>query len=161
MNFRTFESIADQIKCPQFLKELFLREAGDKEILINRLVNAKYHEEAFYGRFSKFAKKITDVIAQPPVELKIGDLVTYTNEFGVSFVNNKVLGFDAKSSYNCGVYLDKSSYWASIPLDSLTLQNGYVGIDESDLVIVEEKYENSFVPFDVQIVRSKRAEQAI
>ena len=161
MNFQTFESIADQIKCPQFLKELFLREAGDKEILINRLVNAKYHEEAFYGRFSKFAKKITDVIAQPPVELKVGDLVTYTNEFGVSFVNNKVLGFDAESGYNCGVYLDKSAYWASIPLDSLTLQDGFVGIIESDLAIIENKYENSFIPFDLQMVRSKRAEQAI
>ncbi|MCD8176730.1 MAG: hypothetical protein LUE98_04620 [Tannerellaceae bacterium] len=43
--------------------------------------------------------------------LKIGDIVTFTNNYGVSFSGLEVLGFCDPESWGGCVYLDKESFW--------------------------------------------------
>lgn len=156
MNFQTAQSIASQIQHPKFSKDAFLNHVSNKEYLIQALVNKKFDEEAFHAKVTGFTTNLADVVPNAPIELKVGDLVTYTNEYGASFVNNKILGFDLNPSYNRVVYIDSSSYWFAVEIASLTVQEGYVGVDANDMQIAEMKYQNSSIPFDVQMIRSKQ-----
>lgn len=161
MKFQTYESIAEKIQHPKFSKENFLRYKIKKDCLIHSLVYAKYHEEAFYGRFpDSFTTDLSSVVPDSPIQLKVGDLVTFVNDYGVAFVNKKVLGFDLTVEYGRVVYLDYDCYWMPSTLDSLTLQDGLIGVDEADLIIVEERYKNSSPPFDVEQVRAKKEAQS-
>lgn len=59
-------------------------------------------------------------------EFKVGDIVRFTNEYGVSFEPCEVYGFALPDDYmhktygNC-VYLKKEAYWFANHPDSLTL----------------------------------------
>lgn len=56
--------------------------------------------------------------------LKVGDKVTYTNDYGVSFENREIIGFgDKKTSWEGYIYLDKDSYWFPVALKSVKLEN--------------------------------------
>ncbi|MPS92956.1 hypothetical protein [Comamonas sp.] len=157
MKFQSYESIANQIQHPKFSKADFLRHKINKDCLIHSLVSAKFHEEAFYGRFPNgFTTDLSSVVPDSSINLTVGDLVAFTNEYGVTFVNKKVLGFTFSAESGRVVYLDSDCYWMAKPLSSLTLQDGLIGVDEADLLIVEEKYKNSSIPFDVQQVRAKK-----
>ena len=60
------------------------------------------------------AELIKTLSKNPPVEcgLNVGDVVTYTNEFGVSFENQKIIGFAKDDSfYGRFVHLSKGAYW--------------------------------------------------
>lgn len=52
-------------------------------------------------------------------KFKAGDLVVYTNEFGVSFEGKEILGFEVGSE---NVYLNKDAYWFPVPMDSLSFE---------------------------------------
>ena len=52
-------------------------------------------------------------------KFKAGDKVVYTNEFGVSFENMEILGFEKNGGL---VYLNKHAYWYPIPLPSLSFE---------------------------------------
>jgi hypothetical protein len=54
-----------------------------------------------------------DAQMTPPVacELSVGDLVTYTNEFGARFPNRTVTGFAPTVEYGRFVYFDNSAWW--------------------------------------------------
>lgn len=156
MKFQSIESIASQIKHPKFSAEIFFNKMSDKDYLIQDQVSNKFHEEAFHGTVKSFTTTLADVVPDSPIDLKVGDLVTYTNEAGLSWVNHKILGFDITPSYKRVVYLDFSSYWFAVEIESLTLQEGYVGLNADDMALIEEKYQNSFVPFDVQMIRNKK-----
>jgi len=52
-------------------------------------------------------------------KFKAGDVVVYTNEFGVSFEGKEILGFDAEDGK---AYLNKDSYWFPVPLSSLSFE---------------------------------------
>jgi len=57
---------------------------------------------------------IKSLKTEPPVEcdFKVGDVVTFTNEYGVSFPNIKVVGFaEDDSFYGRFIYLDSDSWW--------------------------------------------------
>ncbi len=56
--------------------------------------------------------------------LKVGDIVTFTNEYGVSFPNQKILGFDSEKWNNRYVFLEKDAYWFPVPAESLTKNVG-------------------------------------
>lgn len=157
MKFQSAKDLARKINHPKFEKRAFLTRLEDKDLTIMRLVQSKFHSEAFYLRFKKFVKNLDEVVSNPSVDLKIGDLVAYTNENGCTFPNNKVLGFANNSEYGRVVYLDSSSYWFASRIDELTLQDGYVGVEESDLLAVEEKYKNSPIPYDLQMLRLQEA----
>lgn len=66
-----------------------------------------------------------DAQRSPPVpcKLKVGDRVTYTNDYGVSFHDELVTGFSPTvESYGGFVYLDKDSWWFPVPPGALQLQ---------------------------------------
>lgn len=52
-------------------------------------------------------------------KFKAGDKVVYTNEFGVSFEDKEILGFDTEEGK---AYLNKDSYWFPVPLSSLSFE---------------------------------------
>ena len=54
-------------------------------------------------------------------DLRIGDKVTFTNDYGVKFENLEVLGFRNRKDFlpNNVVYLDKDSYWFAVQLKEL------------------------------------------
>jgi len=59
----------------------------------------------------------------PPVEcdFKVGDVVTFTNDYGVSFPGKKVIGFADDTSFHGNfIYLDYDCYWFPTNPESLT-----------------------------------------
>lgn len=60
---------------------------------------------------------------EPPVpcDFKIGDSVTFTNDYGVAFYNRKVTGFSDTIEYGRFVYLDQDAWWFAVAQASLTL----------------------------------------
>ncbi|WP_211245335.1 hypothetical protein [Curvibacter gracilis] len=66
-----------------------------------------------------------DATTSPPVpcDLKLGDVVTFTNDFGVAFSDLKVTGFTpCVEGHGRFVYLDKDSWWFPVKPDQLHLQ---------------------------------------
>lgn len=58
-----------------------------------------------------------------PCHLKVGDVVTYTNEFGVHFEGKKVIGFSKEpTSWGAFVHLSKSAYWFPVPPKSCKVE---------------------------------------
>ena len=69
---------------------------------------------------TEFAKKLNKT---PPVDcaFKIGDKVTYTNDYGVSFHDHTVIGFAEDTEfYGKFVYLDLDCYWSATSPSKLT-----------------------------------------
>ncbi len=64
------------------------------------------------------------VFEKPPIEcnFKVGDIVTYTNDYDVSFHGLKVLGFDDEISYGRFVFLDTDSFWFPVDPEQLKLE---------------------------------------
>jgi hypothetical protein len=58
-----------------------------------------------------------------PTHLKVGNKVTYTNEFGVSFSGHTVQGFPVKGDSLDKAYIDSDSYWVPKPYNSLTVED--------------------------------------
>ena len=58
-----------------------------------------------------------------PRGLKLGDVVTFTDDFGVAFSDLKVTGFTPSvEGHGRFVYLDKDSWWFPVKPDQLRLQ---------------------------------------
>ena len=74
---------------------------------------------------SKHYKNWKPATTTPPegVDFKIGDNVTYTNEYGVAFAGLKVIGFNDGDcnlwQYGHRVYLDFDCYWFPVHPDRL------------------------------------------
>lgn len=62
------------------------------------------------------------LLMQPPegCDLKVGDKVTYTNDYGASFHGFTVIGFAKEPRFGRFVHLDKDSYWVPVSRESLT-----------------------------------------
>jgi len=56
-----------------------------------------------------------------PCNFKVGDKVTFTNDYGVSFNGRHIIGFEekGKESYGRTIYLDGDSYWFPVKPESL------------------------------------------
>lgn len=56
---------------------------------------------------------------------KVGDIVTFTNDYGASFHNREIVGFALPQNVllggNC-VYLRNDAYWFPVKVESLTLE---------------------------------------
>lgn len=69
--------------------------------------------------FSQFLNKTPPC----PCALQVGDKVTFTNEYGVSFAGLRVIGFagqqDDSSITDRFIYLDSSAYWYPHKLNEL------------------------------------------
>lgn len=71
----------------------------------------------------KYQEFVQSLKQTPPIpcDLKVGDKVTFTNEFGISFPNLTIIGFaDDTSFYNRFIHLDTECYWFPTTLQSLT-----------------------------------------
>lgn len=79
--------------------------------------NLDKKEKAFYETLAS---------SHPETELKVGDIVTFTNEYGVVFKGKRVAGFHHEAMgeqlTNRIVYLEKDAYWFPVPVASLTLE---------------------------------------
>ena len=70
------------------------------------------------------ASILTMPTTEAPTDLKVGDSVTFTNEYGASFSGHKVIGF-CKPRFDTAnsVFLDKDAYWFPVPVSSLVKVN--------------------------------------
>lgn len=89
-----------------------------------KLYNTKNKRDFMASKDSKDAYYCTSC---PNTDLKIGDLVTFTNEYGAQFKNLEVLGFLSLShplakDHGRVVYLSKDSYWFPVTLNSVNKQ---------------------------------------
>ncbi len=55
-------------------------------------------------------QRLSEVIKDPQTDLKVGDTVIFTNDYGVKFLH-KVIGFTTPNKYGRCVYLDFDCYW--------------------------------------------------
>lgn len=72
--------------------------------------------------YEDFVKTLKQV---PPVECSfcVGDTVTYTNEYGVSFPGMKIIGFADDDSLNGRfIHLEKTAWWFPVKPQELTLE---------------------------------------
>ena len=53
---------------------------------------------------------VTVLDSSPETDLKVGDIVTFTNDYGVVFKGYKVLGFCEPDNDRC-VFVNSDSYW--------------------------------------------------
>lgn len=69
----------------------------------------------------------TDVQDTPPVpcEFNVGDVVTFTNDYGAKFHNKLVTGFAPTVEYGRFVYLDKDAWW--FPVNPSQLSRAVAG----------------------------------
>lgn len=67
----------------------------------------------FYNRLSE----VTDT----DNDLAVGDMVAFTNDYGVVFGPYEVLAFDKPEDWDRCVYFDHDAYWFSARPDQLTL----------------------------------------
>ena len=81
------------------------------------------HTEAFKEWASRnepnLFSSLSDVM-DSEMDLKIGDKVMFTNDYGVVFGPYEVLGFCNPSKWGNCVYLNKSSYWFPCKVEQLT-----------------------------------------
>jgi len=74
----------------------------------------KYPTERYFA-FIKTVNKTPP----PGCEFKLKDKVTFVNEYGVSFKDLKVIGFDGNK-----IHLDSDCYWFPVAANTLTKQTG-------------------------------------
>jgi hypothetical protein len=70
-----------------------------------------------------------DILAAPIVDecaFRLGDTVTFTNDSGVVFNGNKIIGFDdgrgLTFKYGSHIYLNSDAYWSPHKDEQLTLE---------------------------------------
>ena len=95
---------------------------------------ASFIEHTEYKMYKKHQHKVSlNGMKEAPacsdrVPFEVGDIVTYTNDYGVKFKQCRIIGFWHPRFLSNGnldrseVYLDKSSYWAPVPAASLKLE---------------------------------------
>ncbi|KXS54991.1 MAG: hypothetical protein AWU57_587 [Marinobacter sp. T13-3] len=69
------------------------------------------HQQRLAQRRESFIKQLNTT---PPVpcDLKVGQTVSYTNEYGVTFPGHTIVGFSATDSfYGRFIHLDTDCYW--------------------------------------------------
>ena len=60
--------------------------------------------------------------APVPCDIKIGDIVKYTNDYGVTFPEETVIGFSKKTqSWGGFIHLSKDAWWYPVSRKSLTM----------------------------------------
>jgi hypothetical protein len=65
-----------------------------------------------------------EMLIESPCDLKVGDVVTFTNDYGVSFENMIVIGFAKPEHYLHGrfIHISSDSPWFPTKRESLTLE---------------------------------------
>ena len=83
------------------------------------------HKKEFLDMIQRKGERVfdslSDVVQNPERDLRKGQIVSFTNKYGVTFKNLEILGFCEPWDSRC-VYLDKSSYWFPARPEELTVQ---------------------------------------
>jgi len=75
-------------------------------------------------QFNQWASKRNINLIDQLEGFKVGDIVTFKNEFGVKFHNLKILGIQSDASfYDRQIFLDTDSYWFPHKPSELTKSN--------------------------------------
>lgn len=75
---------------------------------IDRTERSNRHEREFKSWIKKH--DVTVLQDSTETDLKAGDIVTFTNDYGVQFKGMKVLGFCEPDNDRC-VYISSDCYW--------------------------------------------------
>lgn len=85
----------------------------------------KYHIEEMNKWLAKNSNRILSEPIVNDCKFKVGDIVTYTNDYGVVFPGHKIIGFDNGDclTFEQGshIYIDFDCYWSPVKSHSLTL----------------------------------------
>lgn len=154
MKFQTtdIKTFISKIQHPNLNVVGLLEHIKDKKMLIQSYVQSQHHKALFLAKITGYSTELRPNLNTK--NLKIGQLVTFTNEYGNAFINCEILGFDNDPSYGRCVYLDSSSYWFAVTVDSLTVQDGYIGLTQDDLDTVSDDYVDSLMPWDLKILKN-------
>ncbi|AMW80692.1 hypothetical protein AMD27_17400 (plasmid) [Acinetobacter sp. TGL-Y2] len=150
---KSIKKLVQSITQENLHKDGLIAQFYNKEYLIHDYVHNKFHKELFLGRFKNIDQELS--AEKNTKSLEIGQLVTYTNEYGVAFLNHEILGFDNDASYGNYVYLDLNCYWCAVPVESITHQEGYMGLTQEDIDGISPEFEKNRIPFDLKILRQK------
>ena len=80
-------------------------------------------------RMAGYEKRFTEKVRTGDIEiseekelggLKIGQKVTFTNDYGVKFSGHKVLAFQCPDRHGRSVFIDIDCFWFPCTLESLT-----------------------------------------
>lgn len=119
-------------KKPNYDFKNFLIHAQDTEYLETKYKNSLRYTERFKAEFTQkdFFTKDAANLKNISIDenLKVGAKVTFTNDYGVSFPNSEILGFDKEYIYNRCIYINNDSYWFAVTPDSLTVQDKFIGL---------------------------------
>lgn len=153
MKFQTIkiESFINKIQLSNIDPTSIKLKASDKAYLIQNYVQSEFYKELFNAKLT-YSSNVLD----PKLNtkgLEVGQIVTYTNEFGISFLNSEILGFNNDTQYGQCVYLNNSSYWFPVSVESLTIQDGLIGLTQEDLDSITDQYRENFIPWDLKIIR--------
>lgn len=77
-------------------------------------------------KINAFVNRLSELVDNPKVDYEVGNVVTFTNGYGVEFHNLKIIAIGRHSElWECGhcIYLDKESYWYPVKPDSLKLES--------------------------------------
>lgn len=86
-------------------------------------------EKSYKEKFKDFANKIKDDIEIydslksvmfTDIDLKVGDKVMFTNDYGVTFGPHEVLGFCKPSKTGRCIFLDYDCYWFPAKVENVT-----------------------------------------
>lgn len=147
------------LKNPKFCYESFFNAVLDKEWVTKRYINGQLHKEAFqlaHSTESYFTENLADVPnVSAEYSLKVGSLVSFTNDFGNTFPNLEVVGFDKNPDYGRCVFLNTDSYWFAVKPESLTVQSGYLGISQDEIKQIPQARINELASFSLIKLRNQ------
>lgn len=83
-----------------------------------------------------------DALREPPVpcDLKVGDLVTFVNDYGVEFSDRLVTGFSPTVDYGRFVYFDHDAWWFSDCPECFIKQTEKIGLHQDEVNALAAKY---------------------
>lgn len=93
------------------------------ETINQRGANKRRFLEMIQRTGDKIFDRLSDVIPNPEQDFHKGQMVMFTNEYGITFGAYEILGFspNPKQFYGRCVYLDKDSYWFPVRPSEITL----------------------------------------
>lgn len=72
-----------------------------------------------------FVQRLSDIVPNPKIDFKVGDKVVFTNDYGVSFIDQTIIAIGRHNDlwkYGHCIYLDNDSYWYPVKPESLSIQ---------------------------------------
>lgn len=72
-----------------------------------------------------FVQRLSDIVPNPKIDFKVGDKVVFTNDYGVSFIDQTIIAIGKHNDlwkYGHCIYLDNDSYWYPVKPESLSIQ---------------------------------------